>query len=104
MLAVYDRQAIRHFAGLKQIRIAGLGNRGGFETKHRPERYGLPPKLARDHRHEPIDRIKFVLSPIARLLGVHKEGTGMKHERPVSKRTVQHRWRFGSRLRFDARS
>src|SRR2546428_1694907 len=104
MLAIHDRQSVSGFSRLEKLWVSPVGNRCGLQTKHRPKRDGLPPEIARDHRHQPISRKKFIGSAGAVLLGIEQKAIGVHHQSPISERGMNHWSELGSRFWLDARA
>src|SRR6266699_2227556 len=70
MLAVHNGQSVSGLSRLEKFRIPASGDGRRFQTQHGPERHCLTPKIARDHRHQPINLKQFVPTTGAALLRV----------------------------------
>src|ERR1041385_5262186 len=84
MLRVDERLAECGFAGLKQERIAAIGDGRRVEAEHRGEHDAAGAQRMFGARHEPARRIKLVAAARAALLRVHEKCLAHEHRRPVA--------------------
>ena len=104
MLRIHQGLAIRGLAGLKQFRVAAIGDRGRFQAQHQIELKAAAPERVGSVEHAPVGRKEFVGAARAGFLRVHDEGLAHPHQVPTQTALHEHRHRARFRIFAGPRS
>src|SRR5439155_19341683 len=72
VLPIDNRQTVRGFTGLKQLRIASMRDRQWLQAQHGSRGNGMPAEFSCQRRHQRIARVELVVSTRAGLLGIEQ--------------------------------
>ena len=99
MLAVDDRLAERGLAGLKELGILPVADRGRLEAEHRAELNRAAPCRALGGEHPPVRGEVLVVSARTGLAERVECGVGVRHQMPRARVSHQHLHRRGRGIR-----